>query len=315
MKCVIFLLLWISLPFWAQSANDVIINEYNDDGGNCAAPEWVELLVVNGPVDLRNWYVTDREWSILTTDGEGSLQIANDGAFASIPTGTYVVLIEASGTDDTDPSDGVITLYTGNNNLTQSGSWSLAATGDGLALIKDDDQTPAEGDAGEVPIDYVSWGNENDIPSGLSWNGPLSGTEDEDAYFSKGASFNNDDVANWTINADGNGCSERTQGSANPGQSYLFADATGPVFSTTTFTTGSFAGTFSDDKRITAVEVKTLPGGATLTVGGNVLSAGQFHSFSASSLSVTATGSSGNQIAVVMTDTGGNRQVAVINFF
>ncbi len=227
----LFMLTTMVLP---QNPNDVIINEYNDDGGATGtkngidmSQEWVEILVVNGPVDLRNWYITDEEWSVLSTSSyEGKLQIADSASFASVATGTYVVIIKGSGTDDTDASDGNLVLYSDNANISSKGSFSLALAGDGLTLVKDDDQIPGEKDAGEVPVDYVSWGGELDVPTGLTWSSAISGTEDEDSYFSNGANFNNDVAANWVTNAESGGSlTNRTPGAANPGQN----DASLPV--------------------------------------------------------------------------------------
>ncbi len=211
-----------------QNPNDVIINEYNDNGGITdtingidMSREWVELLVVNGPVDMRNWYITDEEWSNLSiSPGEGILQIGTSTYFSSLTTGTYIVIVKGPGTDDTDAGDGSIVLYSANNNIVKHGNFSLAAGGDGIALVQDDDQTPGEKDAGEVPIDYVSWGSERDVPPGLTWTSAISGTEDEDSYFSNGSDFNNDLASNWVTDAEVGGTTlvNRTPGYANPGQ-------------------------------------------------------------------------------------------------
>ncbi|MFQ6613358.1 MAG: hypothetical protein ACE5D1_00805 [Fidelibacterota bacterium] len=211
----------------AQNPNDVIINEYNDNGGASGIKngidmtlEWVELLVVKGPVDLRNWYITDEEWTELTTtSAEGKLQLADSPAFSSVATGTYVVIVKGNGTDDTNAADGNLVLYTGNANVASHYTFSLALGGDGIALIADDDQTAGEKDAGEIPVDYVSWGSVRDVPTGLTWDNAITGTEDEDSYFSNGSNFNNDAAADWVTNAENGGSLDnRTPGAANPGQ-------------------------------------------------------------------------------------------------
>lgn len=204
--------------------NCVIINEYNDGGGASGtvngidlSDEWVELYVVDGPQDMRNWYVTDEEWT--SGLGEGVMQIGTNVAFSAVSTGTFVVLVNGSGSDDLNDSDNLLVLYTDNANLTMTNSFNLGTSGDGIALITDDDATPFEKDAGEIPIDYVSFGSEKDVPTGLTWNTAISGTEDEDAFFVNGSNYNNDNVNYWVANAEnGGGTTARTPGGYNPGQ-------------------------------------------------------------------------------------------------
>ena len=204
----------LSALVFAQSPNDVIINEYNEGSGNCAAPEWVESLVINGPITMRNWVLTDKDADDFPSGGsEGRIEFADDPVFDNIPIGTYIVVSIGPGTDDTDPSDRVMSLFTENSLLSVTGSFNLSAAGDNIGLY-----TSTSGNA----IDHIAYGNHaGPIPEGLTWSSNIGGPsipEDEDAYFSDGTNFNNDDASKWVIDADGGGCQDRTIGAANPNQ-------------------------------------------------------------------------------------------------
>ena len=87
MKKLLFILIVFSLisPVVFGAPNDVIINEYriNDDGSTNYSTiankpiygDWLELRVINGPIDLRSWRVTDNNTKTQTS--AGSLIFAN----------------------------------------------------------------------------------------------------------------------------------------------------------------------------------------------------------------------------------------------
>ncbi|NOZ74050.1 MAG: T9SS type A sorting domain-containing protein [FCB group bacterium] len=54
----------------------------------------------------------------------------------------------------------------------------------------------------------------------MTWDSAITGTEDEDSYFSNGSNFNNDAAADWVTDAENGGTqlTNRTPGAANPGQ-------------------------------------------------------------------------------------------------
>jgi hypothetical protein len=61
---------------------DVIINEWSQGhGGN---KEWVELLVVNGPIDLRGWDLGD--------SSPGDLTFSQDIFWQALPSGSLIVI-------------------------------------------------------------------------------------------------------------------------------------------------------------------------------------------------------------------------------
>lgn len=109
----------IAAPF------DVIINEWSQgEGGN---KEWVELLVVNGPIDLRGWDLGD-----LTP---GDLHFAADPFWANVASGTLIVVYNGNDrdnnvlpADDDDLSD--CTAVLPHNGGYFSGSWPLFSNTD-----------------------------------------------------------------------------------------------------------------------------------------------------------------------------------------
>ncbi len=87
-----------------------------------------------------------------------------------------------------------------------------------------------------------------------------------------------------------------------------------PTVSVATVSGGTVTGSFTDNFPLGIVEVKSLTGGAALSVDSQSLVQGQIQSFNKSTLNVTATGSSGARIEVVITDIAGNRRVWVYKF-
>ncbi|MCB8944690.1 MAG: lamin tail domain-containing protein [Ardenticatenaceae bacterium] len=75
---------------------DVIINEWSQ--GNGGSKEWMELLVVNGPLDMRGWELDDG-------DAGGGLFFSSDMAWSSVPPGTLLVIYNASDPDTILPPD------------------------------------------------------------------------------------------------------------------------------------------------------------------------------------------------------------------
>ena len=85
---------------------DVIINEWSQ--GNGGSKEWVELLVVNGPADLRNWDLGD--------NSPGDLVFSQAKLWQAVPAGTRIVIYNQADPDtnlppdDFDPTDCVLIL-------------------------------------------------------------------------------------------------------------------------------------------------------------------------------------------------------------
>ena len=99
---------------------DVIINEWSQ--GHGGSKEWVELLVVNGPVDLRGWDLGDNP--------PGDLTFANDVLWQAVPTGSLIVIYNGAAPDDILPADDAdfsdcLVVIPHNNTQFFAGSWPL----------------------------------------------------------------------------------------------------------------------------------------------------------------------------------------------
>ena len=125
----------------APAANqfDVIINEWSQ--GHGGSKEWVELLVVNGPIDMRGWDLGD--------SSPGDLTFSNDALWSNVPAGSLIVIYNGADkdtslpADDTDLSD--YTVVIPHNNATYfGGNWpalSNTTNSDNPHLRDDSDTT------------------------------------------------------------------------------------------------------------------------------------------------------------------------------
>lgn len=72
-----------------------IINEWSQGAGG--SQEWVELLVVTGPLDMRGWDLGD--------SSPGDLTFTNDGLWSAVPRGARIVIYNGSDRDGILPPD------------------------------------------------------------------------------------------------------------------------------------------------------------------------------------------------------------------
>ncbi len=128
MLLAMVLLAWSIFPAESastQALHDVIINEWSQ--GNGGNKEWVELLVVNGPVDLRGWDLGD--------SSPGDLSFSNDDAWNGLPAGTVIVIYNATDPDtilppnDFDSSDFTLVLPHNDAALFTGGGFPAFANG------------------------------------------------------------------------------------------------------------------------------------------------------------------------------------------
>lgn len=118
-------LLAVALMSWGvaysakpEALHDVVVNEWSQ--GNGGTREWVELLVLAGPLDMRGWDMGD--------SSAGDLAMSNDPLWSSVPTGTLIVVYNGSDRDtilppdDFDPADCVLILPH-NDPLYFAGGW------------------------------------------------------------------------------------------------------------------------------------------------------------------------------------------------
>lgn len=110
-----------------SNAQDVIINEWTQ--GNGGNKEWVELLVVNGPVDMSGWTLGDST--------PGDLVFSADAFWTAVPTGALIVIYNGADrdtvlpADDADLADFVAVLAS--NNATYFASGTFPAFGNSTA--------------------------------------------------------------------------------------------------------------------------------------------------------------------------------------
>lgn len=116
-----------ALPVTGRSRAEwpVIVNEWSQGHGD--RKEWVELLTTAGPLDLRGWDLGD--------SSAGDLVFSSHPSWASVMTGTLIVIYNGSDRDtilppdDYESSDGVLVLP--HNDATYfGGSWPAFANSD-----------------------------------------------------------------------------------------------------------------------------------------------------------------------------------------
>jgi hypothetical protein len=135
-----------------------------------SAPDGIEFIILRR-LDLRGMVVTDN--GILASNamraGEGNFSFPNVAAYADVPAGTIFRLDEASGTDDTDFTEGVIHLFGNGSTVLGVGSFALAAAGDQVIAYTGPAATPnfVAGIAG--------------ADAAAAWNTGASGTNDSKA--------------------------------------------------------------------------------------------------------------------------------------
>jgi len=174
----------------------IIINEiYNSSGSD----EWIELLVVEDSLDLRNWDIRDFN---STGSPQTPLSFTSVSLWSLVRKGTIVVIATPTValTEDTDPNDFLLQIKS-NNPLYFSGNvFSIAGSSDAVQIR----------DAADTHIFGVSWGsaNQSSIPSPKVHfsNGPSSNVS---------ISFNEDSVPELTNSSNWNIAAAPTRGVGN----------------------------------------------------------------------------------------------------
>ncbi len=182
-KFFFFALLFVSYIH----SQPIIINEiYN----SAASDEWIELLVLQDSLDIRNWDIRD-----FSSAGAAQLPLvfSNNELWSNLRKGTIIIVGRSENTfsENLDPSDYLIVVKS-NNALYLTGTVFLIAGSSEAVQIRNSTQTHIFG---------VSWGaaNLNSLPSPKVHftTSALSGTS---------TFFNEDDVSeltntvNWTQN-------------------------------------------------------------------------------------------------------------------
>jgi len=188
MKKISLLLLFIlfTIGFRSAEGQSIVINEiYNSS----STDEWIEFLVLQDGLDLRNWNIRD-----FSSGGSAQtpLNFNTNDLWSSLRKGTVIVVARPENTfaEDTDPSDYTLTIKTNNSLFFTGNPFVIAGSSEAVEIR----------DAAQVHIHGVSWGATN-AGSIVAPKVHLAGP----AVSSTSVFFNEDDLtkiavtSNWTM--------------------------------------------------------------------------------------------------------------------
>lgn len=183
-RYLLLIAVFSSKPLYSQS---IIINELFNSSGN---DEWMELLVLQDGLDIRNWSIRDFSSSSVA---QSPLNFTNSEVWNNLRKGTVIVVArgENTFTEDFDASDYTITIKT-SNALYFSGTSFLFAGISEAVQIRNSTQEHIHG---------VSWGTANSasIPSPkVHFNS--SATSNTSTFFNEDDVSELTIVSNWTVN-------------------------------------------------------------------------------------------------------------------
>lgn len=168
-------------------AQPVIINEIYNSGGN---DEWLELLVIEDSLDLRNWDIRDFSSS---GSPQQPLVFSNHSLWSNLRKGTVIIVARPENpfSEDLDPSDYLLIVKSSNGSYFAGNVFLIAGSSEAVQ-IRNSSQSHIFG---------VSWGtsNANSLPSPKVHftTASSSGTS---------VTFNEDDLSkllnvnNWSMN-------------------------------------------------------------------------------------------------------------------
>ncbi|MBK7629915.1 MAG: T9SS type A sorting domain-containing protein [Ignavibacteriales bacterium] len=169
------------------NAQSVIINEvYNSS----ASDEWIELLVVQDSVDLRNWDIRDFSSS---GSAQQPLVFSNQSLWSNVKKGTVIIVAKAenSFSEDLDPSDYLL-IVKANNALYFTGTaFSIAGSSEAVQIRN----------SSALHVFGVSWGaaNAGSIPSPkVHFSG--SSSSNTSVFFNEDSTPELTITSNWTVN-------------------------------------------------------------------------------------------------------------------
>jgi hypothetical protein len=188
MKILIGSFLFFILQFTVIiKPQSIIINELFNSN---ASDEWIELLVIQDGLDIRNWSIRDFNSSGVA---QTPLVFSNHSMWSNLKKGTVIVIARSENTflEDLDASDLTLTVKS-NNSIYLSGTVFSIAGGSDAVQLRNNSQVHVHG---------ISWGSANSssitVPK-IHFSG--SSTSNTSIF------FNEDDVSklanptNWTQN-------------------------------------------------------------------------------------------------------------------
>jgi endonuclease G len=129
----------------SASAQTVVVNKYFNSGAATGAGDIVELLVVQNNLDMRGMFIKDFS-SSMANDGGGKYQFSTNALWATVPSGTLIVLRNDNSAADVTVGGSDFNIDVGMQNTTYftnaGGSFDIATTE--MVMIK----TAASGAAG-----------------------------------------------------------------------------------------------------------------------------------------------------------------------
>jgi len=183
---LLLLLILFTANFFVVKGQSIIINEiYNSS----STDEWVEFLVLQDGLDLRNWNIHDFSSS---GGSQAPLNFTANALWSSLRKGTVIVVARSENTfaEDLDPSDYTLTVKTNNSLYFTGNPFTIAGSSEAIEIK----------DASQIHIHGVSWGA-NNINSIVAPKVHLAGP----AVSNTSIFFNEDDLtkigiaANWTM--------------------------------------------------------------------------------------------------------------------
>ncbi len=187
-RTIFYLVLFLlTLAYSTVFTQPIIINEIYNSSGN---DEWIELLVVQDGLDIRNWDI--RDFSSAGSP-QAPLVFSNNTIWSNLKSGTIIVVARPENTfsEDLDPSDYTMVVKSNNTTFFSGNVFSIAGTSEAIQ-IRNSSQTHIFG---------VSWGtaNANSIPDPKAHFTGTS-TSNTATAFKEDAVSKLTDVANWAQN-------------------------------------------------------------------------------------------------------------------
>lgn len=186
-KILFKMFLFAALAFVKIQAQPIIINElYNSSGGD----EWLELLVVQDQLDIRNWSIRDFNGSGVA---QAPLNLSNHSLWSNLRKGTVIVIGRSENTfqEDLDPSDYTLTIKSNNSIYLSGNVFSIAGSSDALQIRN----------AAQTHVHGISWGTGNtaSLPDPkVHFTG--SSSSNTSIFFNEGDLSELPVTTNWTVN-------------------------------------------------------------------------------------------------------------------
>lgn len=186
---ILLFVLAMCLPFGKASAQEIIFNELFNSGGS---DEWVELLVVQDSLDLRNWSLRDYSSGGVA---QQPLNFTSHSLWSNLRKGTLIVVARpenTSLTEDFDPSDFLLVIKSSNALYFTGTVFLFAGSSDAIQIRN----------AATTHVFGVSWGasNASSLPA-PKVHFTTSSSSGTSIAFAAGSLPEITNVASWNFNS------------------------------------------------------------------------------------------------------------------